>query len=152
VYVKKLKGFCTNPVSGINSSNFTQSDNFPGTNFNIFSEEGIMSRMIGGVVASIGYVLSLIVVLNIQTGDAPPIGRVIIGVIGLVVVFVYIISLQEHENIMRAGVLALMVLAIMMLAPVIWKAFNGQSLNVLQVVASVIGAILIFVSWRMLPR
>lgn len=111
-----------------------------------------MSRMIGGVVASIGYVLSFIVALNIQAGDAPPIGRVIIGAIGLLVVFVYLISLQEHENLMRIGVFALMVMAIIMLAPVIWKAFNGQPVNGLQLGGSIIGAILLFVSWRMLPR
>ena len=56
-----------------------------------------MSRIVGGIIAALGFLLALVATFNIHFGD-PPAGQIIIGAIALVVVFVYTASLQENPN------------------------------------------------------
>jgi hypothetical protein len=110
-----------------------------------------MSRTVGGILGVLGLIAALIATWNIHFAEAP-VGQIIIGALGLGLAFFFSITIQENPRIQRASVFGLMVADSVMIAPLVWKLFVGNPVTGLQVVTAVVGAILLFINWRMLPR
>lgn len=110
-----------------------------------------MSRMFSGVLYLLGLAAAVVAVWNVYF-SAPLPSQVIIGAIGLLLAFFFAITLQENPAIQRLSVFGLMALEVLMVGPAVWRAFVGAPLQGLQIATAVIGAVLFFVNWRMLPR
>lgn len=112
-----------------------------------------MSRSLAGGLAVLGFVFALIAIYNIHFSNAQiVVGQVIIGLIGLGLAFFYAASSQENPNLQRIAIYSLTVLALFMLLPVVWRAFTGLTLTAVQIITALVGALLLFFNWRMLPR
>ena len=110
-----------------------------------------MARKIGGILASSSLLLALIATFNVHFGEPPP-GQIIIGALALILAFVFTASLQDSPNIQRIATFGLMAEEALMIVPTILQSFTGQAVSGVQIVVTFIGAILFFISWRMLPR
>jgi hypothetical protein len=111
-----------------------------------------MARLIGGVISIIGYILGLIAIVNIQLLQHVLAPQLIIGSIGLVVAFIFTATLQENPQAQRIASYMLIGLGALMSLPVIFMAFSGAEIIILQILTAVIGLVLMFVSLRMVPR
>jgi hypothetical protein len=110
-----------------------------------------MSRIVGGVVYILGLLAAVIAVWNVNF-DSAPISQIVIGIVGLILAFLFVVTLQENPNIQRAGVFGMIALEIIMIAPTVWRAFAGVAITQLQIALALVGVMLLFVNWRMLPR
>jgi FtsH-binding integral membrane protein len=111
-----------------------------------------MSRTVGGIVSAIGVILAAIAVFNIHFGDGVPVGQLVIGSIGLVLAFLFTVSLQENPGVQRIAALIFIGLSALMIAPAVIRAFAGTVVSGLQIATAVLGLALLLVGWRMLPR
>jgi hypothetical protein len=103
------------------------------------------------VLYFLALVAAVVAIWNIHFGT-PPAGQIAIGTIGVGLAFFFVITLQENPVIQRLGVFGLMALEVLMVGPAVWRGFIGTPLQGLQIATALIGAILFFVNWRMLPR
>jgi FtsH-binding integral membrane protein len=111
-----------------------------------------MSRTVGAVVSVIGIILAAIAVFNIHFGDGVPVGQIVIGGIGLVLAFLFTISLQENPGAQRTAVFVLIGFSALMIGPTVLKAFAGATVSGFQISTAIFGLVLLVVCWRMLPR
>jgi len=111
-----------------------------------------MSRTVGAIVSAIGVVLAAIAVFNIHFGDGVPVGQLVIGSIGLVLAFLFTISLQENPGAQRIAAFVFIGLSALMIGPTVLKAFAGVAVSGFQIATAILGLALLLVGWRMLPR
>jgi hypothetical protein len=115
-------------------------------------EELDMAITIAGIISLLGYLFALVAVVNFHFSSDVPLGRAIIGAIGLIIAFLYTISIQEKPLLQRIATFCLLGLAVVMAAPSIWRLFWGTDITVAQVTLAVLGSVLFFICWQMLPR
>ena len=110
------------------------------------------ARLLGGFLYVVGCLLALIASWNVHFGEGVIVGQLVVGFIGLGFAFFYATTLKENPQIQLVATGGLALLACVMLVPAMWRAFTGAALNGAQIATAVLGGLLIFVNWRMLPR
>ncbi len=84
--------------------------------------------------------------------DELRLGQIVIGALGLALALFFVLTLQENPRIQRAAVFGMMAVEVVMTGPPVWQVFTGDRVHTLQIAVAAVGAILMFVNWRMLPR
>ena len=111
-----------------------------------------MARVLGGFLYIVGVFAALIAIWNIHFGDALIWGQVVIGLLGLGVAFMFTTTLQENPTLQLAATGGLILVAFAMFVPAFWLAFTGGMPTALQIFVAAMGAVLLFICWRMIPR
>jgi hypothetical protein len=111
-----------------------------------------MARIIGGIIAAVGFLFALLATINVHFVSDFPLSRVIIGAIGLALAFGYAVFIRENSTVQRVALLVIMGLCVLMTGPILVNLFIGTTVTALQIVTAILGFVLFFIGWRMLPR
>jgi hypothetical protein len=111
-----------------------------------------MSRILGGFLYGIGLLAALIAIWNVHFGDSLILGQILLGFLGLVFAFVFTANLQEHPRLQLATTCGLIVAAFLMIGPAFWQIFGGNIVAVPQIIVAAVGAVLLLICFRMIPR
>ncbi len=111
-----------------------------------------MARIVGGFITFVGLILAGIAAFNVYFADGLIIGQVVVGVLGLIAAFALTATFQEHPMVQRILAIGMLILAFLMCGPIIYLLFVGKVITFIQIITALAGFVLLYLTWRMLPR
>ena len=107
-----------------------------------------MPKIIGGILAGLGYFFAAVVVYNIYFAETPLFRQFVIGGLGILLVIGYMAYMREYPLIQKVVAGLIMALGALMFIPIAWIVFFGGDPTPLRIVVAILGVILFFIGWR----